>query len=299
MTSAGTLDYETSPIHLLTVTVSDGSRTTVITINVIVQNVNEGGPVFGGPYDVTLHEDVPIGTSVADCVAIDPDGDENHLGNPQYSIASGDPSLMFNVDFRTGRVTTRRELDAENGLSPYGLSVKTVEEVGTNSATVTLTVTISDVNDNSPACLFSSFAINVNEDAAVSDVLLTLTCSDDDVTLTSLAYAITSGDTSVFEMAGTNGDQLRLKNTLDYESVTTYPMTISVSDGALTFDVTGTINVGPVNEKPPVFSSSSMCCLINNYCLCVSECHRVCQNVTVCVSIMCADISATLIKHVT
>ncbi|KAK7485090.1 hypothetical protein BaRGS_00023630, partial [Batillaria attramentaria] len=248
------VDYETASSHVLTVQVSDtAGLTTTVVVNIIVQNVNEGPPAFGGPYDVTISEDVVIGTSVADVSATDPDGSTHAFGNPQHSIISGDPSSQFNIDSTTGRVSTRAALNAESA-STYSLVVKALELGGTNSATVTLTVTVSDVNDVTPSCTPAVFAETVNEPGTTGDTVLTLTCTDTDVTATTLTYTISSGDTSKFTM---NSNVLELAGALDYDGGTTrYDLTITVSDGTNSVDVVGSVTVAPVNEAPPVFSQT-------------------------------------------
>ncbi|XP_076447241.1 protocadherin Fat 4-like [Babylonia areolata] len=252
-----TLDYETSTSHVITVVVTDAGSppaSTTVFVNVFVQDVNDGAPTFSGTFDVTKAENIAVGTSIADVTASDPDGTSSAFGNPQYSIISGDTNGDFLIDAATGRVTTQKALDADT-TQTYNMVIKALEEGGTNSATVTLTVTVSDVNDVTPSCTFQTFTATVAEPGTVSDTVVTLTCSDADVTATTLAYTITSGDTTKFTM---NSNVLELAATLDYESGTTqYSLTISVSDGANSVDVTGSVIVGPVNESPPVFSIST------------------------------------------
>lgn len=251
------MDYETAVSHTLTVIVKDDGTpqlSTTVVVNIIVQNVNDGPPVFGGPYSATVSEDVSIGTSVADVVATDPDG-SNDYGHPEYSIISGDPNRQFNIDSSTGRVTTRASLNAEAVLT-YTIQVKAVERGGTNSATATLTVSVTDVNDVKPSCNLDTFAETVNEDKSVGYAILTLTCTDGDVTSTTLTYAISVGDTTKFRMT-TN--VLELKAGLDYDSGTTqYAITISVSDGVNTRLVVGSVSVGPINDNAPVFNPSKL-----------------------------------------
>ena len=250
------MDYETANSHTLTIIVSDSGAptlSTTVVVNVIVQNVNDGPPVFTGTFDVSKAENVAIGTSVADVSATDPDGADSAFGNPQHSIVAGDPSSHFSVDSSTGRVTTRALLDAET-TPVYTLEIQALEQGGTGVATATLTVTVTDVNDVTPSCDVNTFAQIVTESSTAGYAVLTLTCTDGDVTATTLTYAISSGDTSKFSM---NSNVLELAAALDYESGTTqYPLTITLSDGTNTVDIVGSVIVGPVNESPPVFSSS-------------------------------------------
>ena len=248
------MDYETATSHTLSVVVTDDGATPLaitVVVNGLVQNVNDGPPVFGGPYDVSKAEGVAVGTSVADVSASDPDGAVGAFGDPQHSILTGDANGRFNIDASTGRVTTRAALDAE-AATVYNLVIKALELGGAASATVTLTVTVTDVNDVAPSCTVGTFAETVPETSAGGYTALTLTCTDGDVTVAPLTYAVSSGDTSKFTMAG---NLLKLAAQLDFESGTTqYPLTITVSDGTNTVDVVGSVTVGPANGAPPVFS---------------------------------------------
>ncbi|KAK7101636.1 hypothetical protein V1264_019985 [Littorina saxatilis] len=252
------VDYETAPSYTITVVVTDAGipqLSTTVVVNVNVQNVNDGPPTFTGTFDVTLQEGIAIGTSVADVSASDPDGATNAFGNPQHSIINGDPSGQFSIDSSTGRVTTRAALDADT-TQVHTLTIKATEQGGgANTATVSLTVSVTDLNDNTPSCNVNTFALPVAEPSAANTAILTLTCTDGDVTPTTLTYTLQSGDATKFEM---NSNVLQVKALLDYDGGTTqYPLTIRVSDGTNNVDISGSVTVTAVNEASPVFSPAT------------------------------------------
>ena len=161
------MDYETSASHTLTITVTDAgspAQTTDVIVNVNVVNANDGPPTFAGPYAANVLESASIGTSVKDVVASDPDG-SNPLGTPVYSITGGDVNDDFSIDPNSGRVTTNKILDRE-GVASYALTVHAKEEGGPNSVDTTLTVTIDDVNDETPACSPTVLYRDVTENTA-------------------------------------------------------------------------------------------------------------------------------------
>ena len=74
---------------------------------------------------------------------------------------------------------------------------------------------------------------------------ITATDADNDT----LTYILTGTDAASFSIVRTSG-QLQTKSALDYETKTTYTVTITVSDGSLTDTITVTINVTDIDETP-------------------------------------------------
>ena len=66
-----------------------------------------------------------------------------------------------------------------------------------------------------------------------------------------LTYTLSGTDASAFDIDSTIG-QLKTKAALDYETKTSYTVTLTVSDGSLTGTITVTINVTDVDEVVPV-----------------------------------------------
>lgn len=71
-----------------------------------------------------------------------------------------------------------------------------------------------------------------------------------------------------------DGSQLKLKAQLDYERHQSHDLTITVSDSLPMHNVviTGTVNVGSVNEGLPVFSTGKLKSLF--LFMCVLSCKR-------------------------
>ena len=73
--------------------------------------------------------------------------------------------------------------------------------------------------------------------------LIAATDADNDT----LTYTLSGTDASAFDIDSSTG-QLKTKAALDYETKSTYTVTITVSDGSLTDTITVTINVTDINE---------------------------------------------------
>ena len=74
---------------------------------------------------------------------------------------------------------------------------------------------------------------------------VTATDADNDT----LTYTLSGTDANAFSIESTTG-QLQAKSALDYETKTTYTVTLTVSDGSLTDTITVTINVTDIDELP-------------------------------------------------
>ncbi|KAK3610536.1 hypothetical protein CHS0354_008971, partial [Potamilus streckersoni] len=251
------LNYESVQSYELDLVVVDSgspAKTTTVPIDIVITDVNDGGPTFSGSFTASIMENSAIGTSVADVTATDPDSSTSPFGKLKYSILSGDANNQFSINPDTGDVSVRSSLDRET-ISSYSIVVQAIEEAGTNSATTTLSVTITDVNDNTPTCTQLTFSESFAESASVGYSILTLACSDaDTAAYGTLTYSISSGSTTFFQMSS---NILQLKNVIDYEGGTIkFDLIITVSDGTRSVQVKGSVVVTDVNEATPVFTNS-------------------------------------------
>ncbi len=73
-----------------------------------------------------------------------------------------------------------------------------------------------------------------------------------------LTYTLSGTDAASFSINSSTG-QLQTKAALDYETKTTYTVTVTVSDGSLTDTITVTINVNDVADTPVVSTLTPVC----------------------------------------
>ena len=136
---------------------------------------------------------------------------------------------------------------------------------GPMSATLTLTINLEDVNDNSPSCTQSLYSTSVQENATVGMSLETISCSDIDEGLNGqLNYIIASvngvNTASPFAIHAATG-VVSLDDTVDYEASTSYKVVVTVADSGIpaqSSTVTLTVQVLPINEDPPEFSPANL-----------------------------------------
>lgn len=142
------LDRETIPRYQLTVEAKDGGNLTSTTIVIVnVEDINDNFPRFESSYSWTVPEDVQPGTVIASVKARDAD-----IGiNANIVYALDKPNAKFEVS-PTGNVSVKASLDREVE-SGYTLTIS-AKNVGvsniTLSGTTTVSITVTDVNDNAP-----------------------------------------------------------------------------------------------------------------------------------------------------
>ena len=259
----GNVDYETTTSYTLGLTVSDGTFTSVagnITINVV--NLNDSPPIVTSGQSFSLNENQAIGTSVGTILATDPDTGSPTLSN--WSIVSGNTGGAFNINPATGEITSNIVLDRESTAS-YSLGIR-VSDGTLTSATQTVTVSLTDVNDNTPV-IASGQALTVAENTSTGTTLAgsPITVSDADASTTYSGWSIVSGNTgTVFSINASTG-VISTSAALDRETIASYSLGIQVSDGTNTSSVENLIiNISDINDNPPVITAGQVFTIIEN-----------------------------------
>ena len=250
------LDYETKNAYTVTVTVSDGDLTDLITVGITITDVEENqAPVFtaGSGTTRSIPENTPAGVNIGGPVsATDADGDIL-----TYSLGGID-AASFGVVSTTGQLKTRAPLDYETKNS-YLVTVMVSD--GSLTDEISVGINVTDVDENR-APVFTAGSgttrsIPENTPAGVNiGGPVSATDADGDI----LTYSLGGIDGASFGVVSTSG-QLKTRAPLDYETKNSYLVTVIVSDGKLTDEISVGINVTDVDETPtdhaPVFTEGS------------------------------------------
>ncbi|XP_054259786.1 fat-like cadherin-related tumor suppressor homolog [Macrosteles quadrilineatus] len=247
------LDREVEPIHSAVLTATDNgdpalSSTAVLLLDIV--DYNDSPPTFSERlYTVSVNESLPVGSSVLQVVASDPDG-----AGLDYYITSGDPHYRFSLR-STGQLSLAQPLDREL-VDSYTLNISVSDSKYVVHTTVIIHV--FDVNDNQPHCLQPMLKTTVSEDAAPGSTVLTVLAEDADLN-PQLRYHLTGTNAAHFYFNQITGE-LKTGVSLDRETVSEYSLVAHVLDR----DTSGwectshvTIHVADVNDNAPVFSSSN------------------------------------------
>ncbi|XP_058232806.1 cadherin-7 isoform X2 [Hemibagrus wyckioides] len=132
-----------------------------------VQDVNDNAPHFiNEPYTSSIPEMSPMGTTVLQVTAID--ADDPMFGNNAkliYSIQQGEP--YFSVEPKTGSYCKDKVKDMLGNTGGY-------------SATTTVTITLTDVNDNGPTFQHNLYTFAILESAPVGTTVGRVMAEDAD-----------------------------------------------------------------------------------------------------------------------
>ena len=172
---------------------------------------------------------------------------------------SNDPSGCFDIDEKTGVVTVKKDNCADlnyekNPTLKIEVAITDMVDVtdrslisgGPNTVKKIITVNVHDVNE--PPSITDK-TITVKEDTKPKTVVDTVRATDPDKNpeYRDLTYTLIGGDTATFKIEPKTG-ALILKDTLDYETKSSYYVTVRVDDGEFADTAKVKINIGNVKE---------------------------------------------------
>ncbi|XP_069076011.1 cadherin-7 [Pleurodeles waltl] len=203
-----------------------------------VQDINDNEPKFqDGPYTAGVPEMSPVGTSVLQVTATD--ADDPTYGNSArvvYSILQGQP--YFSVEPKTGIIRTALANMDREARDQYVIVIHAKDMVGHMgglSGTTSVTVTLTDVNDNPPRFPRRSDQYYVPESLPVDSMVAKIKAIDADIGPNAeMEYNILDGDgLGVFKISVDQETQegvITIQKELDYESKTSYSLRIEAAN---------------------------------------------------------------------
>ena len=225
---------------VLPVSISDEATITILD--------DDNTPVITTGQTFSIDETIVNGHEVGTILATDTDAGTTFSN---WTITEGNGDGIFAINSSTGEITVtdNTKLDYETKTS-YSLTV-TVSDGTNTSAGETVTVNVNNINDNTPV-ITASQSFDVDEDAANATSVGTVAATDADAGTTLSDWTITEGDgDGIFAINSSTGEITVTDNTkLDYETRTSYYLTVTVSDGSHTSSSeTISITVNDVFEK--------------------------------------------------
>ncbi|XP_040419437.1 protocadherin-15 isoform X4 [Cygnus olor] len=242
----------------LIVTASDGrpDGTSTATVNIVVTDVNDNGPIFDMflPKNLSVQEE-EANAFVGQVRATDPDAGVN--GQVHYSLAN------FNNLFRitsNGSIYTAVKLNREV-RDYYELTVEATDgAVDPRRSTLTLAIKVLDIDDNSPVFNNASYTVCVPENLPPGTVFLQIEAKDVDLG-SNVTYRIRTQEALQYFALNKYTGELSLLKSLDYESFSdteaTFTFLVEAFDSKGTMPpgiATVTVRVKDMNDYSPVFS---------------------------------------------
>lgn len=161
------LDREMQPNYTLNVVATDTGTPPLHasrTINLMVTDINDNAPEFiQEVYHANVMEVSDPGTSVIQVLAHDKDEGNNSAITYSLVDTPDTHSSWFQIDSRSGLVTTRAHVDCETDPVPQLTVIATDNGFPPLSSSATVLVTIHDVNDNEPIFDQSFYNVSVAE----------------------------------------------------------------------------------------------------------------------------------------
>ncbi|NXO42610.1 PCDGM protein, partial [Locustella ochotensis] len=260
------LDREFRAFHYLVLTAEDGGsppQSSKIRITIQVLDANDNHPVFDRPsYGARLVENSPLGTLVVKLNATDVDEGPN--GDIRYSLSSHNSAALrqiFAIDEQTGEIRVQGNLDFEEA-TVYEIEVE-AKDMGspTMEEHCSVVVEITDVNDNAPEVILTSFSSTLSEDALPGTVVAVIHVRDRDSGEQGKVLCHVSPDLP-FQLRKDYEHQYSLLTStrLDREHVAYYNVTVSASDlgnPPLSRHTILPITLIDVNDNAPQFEQAS------------------------------------------
>ncbi|XP_064420228.1 cadherin-22 [Latimeria chalumnae] len=239
-----------------------------------VQDINDSEPKFlHGPYIGSVPELSPIGTSVMQVTATDAD-DPTYGSSARvvYSVVDGEQH--FTVDSKTGIIRTAvPNLDRET-QDRYEVVVQATDmagQMGGLSGSTTVTIVITDVNDNPPRFPQKMYQFSVSESAVAGTLIGKVKAEDvDQAENTDMSYFIKDEEGSeLFKVTTDSYTQeavITVRKPLDYENKKVHSLVVEavnkyvdpsfVDLGTFRDQTIVRVSVTDVDE-PPVFKLPS------------------------------------------
>ena len=262
----GMLDRETEEQFNVTVVFSDNGSPNLTSryhVTIHVNDINDNPPSLTQTHFTTT-EDQPIGVLIDTlfCCFSDPDDGDNGAEGPYTSVDN--PFLEV---ASSGDIRTMKRLDRETDGSAIELEVQ-ISDRGTPplSSNVTITITILDINDNSPVFQRPSYTFSITENMDSVENFGRVQAADADAGNNSeVRYSISTSANS-FTVDPVTGNLSSLAPR-DRELTPVITMVVTATDMGqppLSTDVNVTITISDVNDNPPVFNLESVQFLVQS-----------------------------------
>ncbi|XP_030067038.1 protocadherin Fat 2 [Microcaecilia unicolor] len=226
------------------------------TVTISVVDLSNYLPVFWGTeYVVTVMEDKAVGTEVLNLTELTRQSAENV--EIKYKIVNGNEHRRFLLNARTGILYVNGSLDCDV-CHEYYLSIEGSRgSAALLSDVIMVVINITDVNNHEPRFAQEHYIIEVSEDVAVGDIILTVSADDKDGPMNNqITFSLIDGDPDGhFSIHPKLGEICVVKH-LDREEISHYSLKVRAEDNGypvLFSDGAVNVQVSDVNDNPPTF----------------------------------------------
>uniref|UniRef100_A0A3B3XX52 Cadherin domain-containing protein n=1 Tax=Poecilia mexicana TaxID=48701 RepID=A0A3B3XX52_9TELE len=254
------LDFETHPAYKLKIRATDsltGAHSEVF-VDIILEDVNDNAPVFlSNSYYANISEAAVIGTSVLQVVARDSDTGNNKEVFYQLVEERGKSSDYFSIDRESGIISTSQVLDHEE-VQQHKLRVRAIDGgVPALTSEITVTVDITDLNDNAPVFTQHAYQTTISELAPRGHFVSQVQASDADSSdVKKLVFSIIAGNEEQNFAINKQTGAIVISNHRRPHMQPFYNLTVAVSDGVFRNSAVVMVTVIGANFHNPTFSQT-------------------------------------------
>ncbi|KAM9356592.1 protocadherin gamma-A2-like [Symphorus nematophorus] len=260
LTLSGSVDYEKRRLYEIDVQVSDqGGLSDACKVIIDVTDTNDNPPsinIMSNSNAVSEH--MKPGTVVTILNIQDPDSNDN--GQVMCALNENIPFAIKSTSNNFFTVVTESELDRERA-SDYNVTVTCSDEgVPSLSSSVTLTLQISDVNDNAPVFERSSYEAYIVENNTPGLSIFTVKARDADWNQNArVSYILEDSSVngvpvSSYVSVSADSGVIHAVRSFDYEQIKDFQFRVKAQDGGsppLSSNVTVKIMIQDQNDNPP------------------------------------------------
>nr|KAG5709455.1 hypothetical protein BaRGS_023137 [Batillaria attramentaria] len=252
----GVLDREKAEVVILKIMVNDTNgespQTDDATLTITLLDVNDNSPDIAGNRNLRVSEALAVGTEVTSLTATDLDRDQTVTFHMLDAVSN------FTIS-EDGKISLLHALDRETQPSLNFTVMATDSGTPPMSTNMTITVEVTDANDNDPEFNNDHYSFNVSEHADNQTVVATMTAIDRDEGDNALVTFDFGENVNDFSIDQTTGE-ISVKRKLDRETIPSYTIGVVAIDNPRTEERRRTakqitITVTDYNDNPPTFDN--------------------------------------------
>ncbi|XP_069055505.1 protocadherin-10-like isoform X1 [Pleurodeles waltl] len=262
----GVLDYEKANLYELYVQAKDrGPSAVAVHCRVLVDllDVNDNAPeVLLTSVSTPVMEDAPPGTVIAVISVLDRDSGDN--GRVDCQIPGGIPFRLHPSYQNYYTLVTDGPLDRET-VPEYNVSISARDHGSPPLMTrKTLTVQVTDVNDNAPIFVQPTYTVYVPENNPPGASICSVSALDPDGQQNAyLSYSIVEGQiqgmpVSTYVSINSDSGNIYALRSFDFERIRNFQIRVQAQDAGfppLSSNVTVNVYILDQNDNPPVIIS--------------------------------------------
>ncbi|VVC44201.1 Hypothetical protein CINCED_3A007173 [Cinara cedri] len=261
---------------------NDKLSSSIANITITVQDVNDEPPVFNKrDYFVSIPENIAPGTPLPNLNMTVVDSDIG--ANSEFSLRLLDESKLFVIEPTKAigsvdigiKLANNVKLDYEDPNQRKFIVLVIASEPSEKydlTSTATLTIQVTDVNDNAPEFDNNAYTLTVNETATPGTIIGVVKATDRDSN-PNIVYKLSGPSADKFDVDKDTGtisvalcSNVGKSPCLDYETQSNYYLTFIATDDngyGQSNSVTIMIILTDSNDNPPIFMQHSYKCLID------------------------------------